>query len=109
MTYLTKHKIVSSELSSLASMSGATEKKLAVVLGGYQARAKKIRQKTSEAAYALDATKRALSTKQDILVLEEASVASRLEGLRGEVEAVMRRERNAQQLWKDRMDELAEL
>jgi len=69
-------------------------------------RAKKIRQKTAEAAAALETTKRDLNTKRDIYAAEGAALAGRLEGLRAEVEAVMRRERRAQQLWKDRSDEL---
>jgi len=59
-----------------------------------------------EAAVGLEATKQDLNTKRDVYVAEEAALARRLEGLRAEVEAVMRRERGAQQLWKERSDEL---
>jgi len=68
-----------------------------------------MRLKTAEAAEALDASRRDLGTQRDVLVAEGAAVAVRLEGLRADVEAVMRRERGAQQLWRERADELASI
>jgi len=68
-----------------------------------------MRLKTAEAAEALDASRRDLGTQRDVLAAEGAAVAVRLEGLRADVEAVMRRERGAQQLWRERADELASI
>ena len=57
----------------------------------------------------LQTTRIELDTKRNVLVGEEAAVGGRLEKLREEVEAVMRRERFAQDVYRERRGELAGL
>lgn len=96
-------------MTDIATSSSSTEKQLAKVLGGYQSRSKALRQKMVEVAETLDRSRIDLETKRLALVGEEAAIGSRLEGLREDVEVVMRRERHAQDVYRDRRDELASL
>lgn len=75
-------------------------------LGGYSSRGKTLRQKTVEAAEALDEAKVELETKRAASYGEDAAIAARLERLRTEVEGVMRRERQAQEVYRERRGEL---
>ena len=50
-----------------------------------------------------------LETKRLALIGEEAAIGTRLERLHEDVEVVMRRERHAQDVYRDRKDELASL
>ena len=59
-----------------------------------------------EASAALDTAREGLDTAQTALVGEEAAVGRRLEGLRDEVAAVSRREREAQEAYRAQRDEL---
>lgn len=85
------------------------EKKLALYLGGYQARAKTLRQKIVEAADALEKARLGLDTARTAQIAEEAAVGSRLERLREEVAFVSRREREAQDSYRERREELEAL
>jgi len=69
-------------------------------------RNKTLRQKTADAHEALDKQRIELSTKRLASVNEEAAIGGRLEKLREEVESVSRRERWAQELYRERRDEL---
>ncbi len=89
-----------------AEKGNKIEKKLALHLGGYQQRAKTLRQKIVEAAAALDEAKLSLDTFKTLQISEEAALPRRLESLRTEVEFVARREREAQELYRARKDEL---
>ncbi|KAH6659224.1 pre-mRNA-splicing factor cef-1 [Truncatella angustata] len=82
------------------------EKRLTVHLGGYQNRAKILRNKTGEAAEALDKARAALSGFQALSISEEIAVKSRLTALREEVAFVSRREREAQDMYKETREEL---
>lgn len=82
------------------------EKKLALHLGGYQARQKALRQKIVEASEALEKAKFARDTFRVLQVGEESAIAGRLEKLRDEVAYVSRREREAQELYRERKEEL---
>ena len=96
----------SSTLVSSAQASNKLEKKLALHLGGYQARAKTLRQKIIAAAEALENAKISLDSAQTMQIAEEAAIGSRLEGLRGEVAIVSRREREAQEDYRAAKEEL---
>ena len=92
-----------------AERGNKIEKKLALHLGGYQQRAKTLREKIGQAAEALEKAAVALDTFRTLQIAEEAAVPSRLEGLRAEVALVARRERVAQELYRARRDELEQL
>ncbi|KAE9371176.1 hypothetical protein N431DRAFT_376611 [Stipitochalara longipes BDJ] len=85
------------------------EKKLTLHLGGYQNRAKILRQKIAEASEALTKATISLDSFRTLQVSEEAAISRRLEGLRSEVEFVSRREREAQDLYRARREELTSL
>ena len=88
-------------------MEGNTvEKKLALHLGGYQQRAKTLRQKINEAADALEKATIKLDSFRNLQVAEEAAIPRRLETLRDEVSFVSKREREAQELYRARKEEL---
>ena len=93
-------------IEHLAEKNNAIEKKLAVHLGGYQQRAKTMRQKISEAAEALQAMKLRVEDARTAQVAEEVALASRLEQLREEVMVVNRREREAQEYYRAQREEL---
>jgi len=82
------------------------EKKLALHLGGYQHRATTLRQKIGEASAALEKATFSLNSFKTLQVSEEAAIERRLEGLREEVSFVSKREREAQDLYRIRKDEL---
>ena len=82
------------------------EKKLARLFGGYQQRATMFRQKITDTADEIAKLRIRLETARIAQVAEEAAAASRLESLREEVSFVSRREREAQELYRARKDEL---
>ncbi|KAI2615668.1 pre-mRNA splicing factor component-domain-containing protein [Hypoxylon sp. NC1633] len=82
------------------------EKKLTLHLGGYQQRAKTLRSKTSEAYEALEKARFALSAFNTLAISEEIAARSRLEALREEVGYVSRREREAQEAYRQTKEEL---
>ena len=92
-----------------AERGNKIEKKLAVHLGGYQQRGKTLRQKILEASEALEKAKISLDTFQSLQIAEEAAIPRRLESLRDEVAFVSRREREAQDVYRARKEELASL
>jgi pre-mRNA-splicing factor CDC5/CEF1 len=92
-----------------AEKGSKLEKKLALQHGGYQKRAKMLRQKIAEAAEALEKAKNTLDSFKTLQIAEEAAISTRLEGLREEVGFISRREREAQELYRQRKDELDNL
>lgn len=96
-------------IEHLAEMNNAIEKKLALHLGGYQQRAKTLRQKISEAADALEATNLRAETARTAQMAEEAALATRLAQLREEVTVVNRRERETQEAYRAQKEELESL
>ncbi|KAI5867018.1 pre-mRNA splicing factor component-domain-containing protein [Durotheca rogersii] len=82
------------------------EKKLALHLGGYQQRAKALRAKAGEAHEALEKAAFARGAFATLAASEEIAVASRLAALRDEVGLVTRREREAQEAYRQARDEL---
>ena len=82
------------------------EKKLAKLHGGYVERQKKLRAKILEATESLAQTKLNVEVSRHAQVGEEAGIAERLEKLREEVALVSRREREAQETYRQRKEEL---
>jgi len=98
--YSTAFAATTSHLLSLANTGNKLEKKLALHLGGYQARAKTLRTKILEASEAVENARVKLDGFETLRVGEEAALGTRLEGLRGEVEVVLRREREGQERFR---------
>lgn len=65
-----------------------------------------LRAKVTEAYEALTTANHTLDAFRTLQIAEEAAIATRLEGLRAEVGFVARREREAQELWRARKEEL---
>ena len=97
------------QILSNAERGNKLESKLNLHLGGYQKRAKMLRQKIVEAWEALEEEKRKLETFRNMKIAEDAAIVRRAEGLRAEVEFVKRREWEAQQVYRERREELERL
>ncbi len=65
-----------------------------------------LRQKISEATEALGTATNSLDAFRTLQIGEEAAISSRLEGLRAEVGFITKREREAQELYRERKEEL---
>lgn len=100
---------VQDSIVAAAEKGNKMEKKLALHLGGYQNRAKMLRQKIGEASEALGKATHSLDSFRTLQISEEAAISRRLEGLRSEVEFISKREREAQDLYRARMEELTSL
>lgn len=100
---------VQASLLATAEEGNKLEKKLALHYGGYQNRAKMLRAKIAEAHTALENAKIELDSFRTLQISEEAAISRRLEKLRDEVTFITRREREAQDVYKARKDELDEL
>lgn len=92
-----------------AEKGNKLEKKVALHNGGYQQRAKMLRQKMVEASEALEKEKISLDTFRTLQIAEEAALPRRLEALREEYTMVQKREREAQELYRSRTEELASM
>lgn len=93
-------------LISLAMQNNKTEKKLAKLLGGYYQRAKMFRQKTVDASEALDQVTRSLESFQLLKYNEQSVIKTRLDQLKDEVTFISRRERLAQDMYRELTQEL---
>ncbi|KAI9926687.1 Pre-mRNA-splicing factor cef1 [Aspergillus wentii] len=100
---------VQASLLATAERGNKLEKKLALHYGGYQNRAKMLRNKIIEASTALEKSKDELDAFRTLQISEESAVSRRLEKLRDDVAFVSRREREAQEVYRGRKDELDEL
>lgn len=100
---------VQTALFATAERGNKLEKKLSLHYGGYQNRAKTLRSKILEAGAALPTATNELDAFRTLQISEETAVPRRLEKLRDAVSFVMRREREAQELYKNRKEELDEL
>jgi pre-mRNA-splicing factor CDC5/CEF1 len=100
---------VQDSIVAAAEKGNKMEKKLALHLGGYQNRAKMLRQKIGEASEALGKATHSLDSFRTLQISEEAAISRRLEGLRSEVEFISKREREAQDLYRAGMEELTSL
>ncbi|KAI1324187.1 pre-mRNA splicing factor component-domain-containing protein [Xylariaceae sp. FL0255] len=90
----------------IAEKCSKLEKKLNLHLGGYQQRAKTLRTKMGEAAEALEKAHCALGGFRTLAISEEVTINNRLEALREEVNYVSRREREAQEAYRQTKEEL---
>lgn len=91
---------------SLAEQGTKLEKKLSLHLGGYQKRQKILKDKTVEAAEALEKARIALSGFKTLAISEDVAINRRLESLREELAFISRREREAQDDYRKAKDEL---
>ncbi|PGH26843.1 pre-mRNA-splicing factor cef1 [Polytolypa hystricis UAMH7299] len=97
---------VQASLLATAEQGNKLEKKISLHNGGYQARAKTLRSKIVEASAALEKAKFDLDAFHTLQLGEESGVTKRLEALRDEVTFITRREREAQELYRSRKEEL---
>ncbi|EER24168.1 Pre-mRNA-splicing factor cef1 [Coccidioides posadasii str. Silveira] len=100
---------VQNALIETAEQGNKLEKKVALHYGGYQARAKTLRNKILEANEALQKAKFDLDSFRTLQIAEESAVRGRVESLREEVTFVSRREREAQEVYRQRKEELDSL
>ena len=100
---------ITTTLLETAKRGNALESKLALHLGGYQTRGKTLRAKIAAAAEALEQAHITLDSERTMQVAEEAVIGRRLEALRDEVSFVVRREREAQDEYRARREELESL
>ncbi|RAL65658.1 hypothetical protein DID88_005329 [Monilinia fructigena] len=100
---------VQKSIVATAEKGNKSEKKLALHLGGYQQRAKMLRQKIGEAADALSKANYSLDAFKTLQISEDVAILRRLEDLRERVGFVSKREREAQELYRQRKEELTEL
>jgi pre-mRNA-splicing factor CDC5/CEF1 len=92
-----------------AQQANKIEKKLTTHHGGYTKRSTLLRQRIVDASSALDKAKRDLDSTRTMQYSEQSAVGRRLEGLRAEVSFVSKRERETQELYRTRKDELENL
>ncbi|KAI4170048.1 MAG: hypothetical protein LQ343_005188 [Gyalolechia ehrenbergii] len=100
---------IQSSITADAEKGNKLEKKIALHNGGYQQRAKMLRQKIVEASEALERERISLNTFRTLQIAEEAALPRRLEVLREEYMFVQKREREAQELYRSRTEELANM
>jgi pre-mRNA-splicing factor CDC5/CEF1 len=100
---------VQDALAESAQRGQTLEKKLAKHHGGYVERGRRLRAKINEAAEFLEKTTLDTSTARTAQVVENATLQTRLEGLREEVSFVRKREREAQEVYRLRKGELEAL
>ncbi|KAK2839215.1 Pre-mRNA-splicing factor cef1 [Arthroderma sp. PD_2] len=100
---------VQASLMQAAEQGNKLEKKVALHFGGYQARAKTLRNKIIQASDALNKATNELDSFRTLQIAEDAAISLRLESIRDEVTFVTRREREAQELYRARKDELESL
>ena len=101
--------IINDAIEKLAEIGMEAEKKLALHHGGYQKRAKVLRQKIVEAAQALETTRIQSQVSRTAQIAEQSAIISRLDQLREEVMVINKREREAQENYRLQKDELDSL
>lgn len=92
-----------------AEAANKIEKKLTTHHAGYIKRATLLRTKIGDAFGALEKAKVALDSVRTMQYSEQSAIGRRLESLRDEVSFVSKREREAQELYRSRKDELDSL
>ncbi|KKY16615.1 putative pre-mrna-splicing factor cef1 [Phaeomoniella chlamydospora] len=107
--YSAAFSLIQDELMSTAEKGNKLEKKLALHLGGYQARARTLRAKINEAADALEKATISRDSFISLQIGEEAAISRRLEGLREQVGFVSKREREAQDEYRKAKQEMRDL
>ncbi|KIW33930.1 pre-mRNA-splicing factor cef1 [Cladophialophora immunda] len=99
--YLAAFKSAQQSLLSAAEAGNKLEKKLSLHLGGYQARQKTLKQKIATVYEQIEEQRAQLDGFRTLQIGEEGALARRLERLRDEVNFVMRREREAQEEYRE--------
>lgn len=89
-----------------AEKGGKLEKKLNLHLGGYKQRAEMLRKKIGDSTAELEKATNALNAFKILANSEEIAVRNRLAALRDEVGFVSKREREAQELYRQNKEEL---
>lgn len=89
-----------------AEAGAKLEKKLSLHLGGYQKRQKMLRDKMGDASEALEKARVALAGFKTLAISEDVAIERRLSALREEVGFVNRREREAQESYRNAKEEL---
>ncbi|KAH0842903.1 pre-mRNA-splicing factor cef1 [Fonsecaea monophora] len=107
--YLAAFKSAQQNLLSAAEAGNKLEKKLSLHLGGYQARQKTLKQKISTVYEQIEEQRAQLDAFRTLQIGEEGALARRLERLRDEVNFVMRREREAQEEYRELKERSAEV
>ncbi|KAI7596920.1 Pre-mRNA-splicing factor [Hortaea werneckii] len=97
---------VQDAISASAEKSAATEKRLTKHHGGYLARQKVLKTKIQQAAETLEKTRLDVEVGRAAEMAEQGAMQGRLEQLRDEVGIVSRREREAQETFRERREEL---
>ncbi|KAF1956161.1 hypothetical protein CC80DRAFT_445817 [Byssothecium circinans] len=97
------------KIIDIAQQANKIEKKLSTHHGGYMKRSALLRQKISDASSALEKAKVALDSARTMQYSEQTAIGRRLESLREEVTFVSKRERETQELYRRRKDELDSL
>ncbi|KAF1996848.1 hypothetical protein P154DRAFT_525278 [Amniculicola lignicola CBS 123094] len=97
------------KLTETALEANKIEKKLGLHLGGYQKRSALLRQKMLEASNALEKAKVELDVARTAQNAEQIAISRRMQSLRDEVTFVTRREREMQELYRARKEELDNL
>jgi pre-mRNA-splicing factor CDC5/CEF1 len=92
-----------------AESANKIEKRLNTHHAGYIKRATLLRTKIGDAFGALERGKMELDSARTMQFSEQSAIGRRLESLRDEVSFVSRREREAQELYRSRKDELSSL
>jgi pre-mRNA-splicing factor CDC5/CEF1 len=97
---------IQQNIGQLSARGNGLEKKLAKLHGGYLDRQRKLRAKITEASEALGKMTVEVEVSRQAYVAEQATAAERLEKLRDEVALIRRREREAQEVYRSRKEEL---
>ncbi|CAN9088282.1 unnamed protein product [Alternaria alternata] len=92
-----------------AERANKIEKRLTTHHAGYVKRSNLLREKISGAFSALERARDDLNTARTAQYSEQTAIARRLESLRNEVQFVTKREREAQELYRKRKEELDNL
>lgn len=97
---------VQDKMIASAEKGAKLEKKLNLHLGGYRQRADMLRKKIGESSAELEKATNALNAFKILANSEEVTVRNRLASLREEVGFISKREREAQELYRQRKEEL---
>jgi len=97
------------ELLASAEAGNKLEKKLALHLGGYQSRAKMLKQKIADTFDKVEEARVQLDSFRTLQIAEESALVNRLDGLREDVTFVSKREREAQEEFRKAREELRQV
>lgn len=97
------------KMIEMAEKANQVEKKLTTHHGGYMKRSALLKQKIADASLALENAKISLDSTRTMQYSERSAITRRLEGLRAEVSFVSKRERETQELYRTRKEELDSL